>query len=530
VSALFLIGCANIAGLFLVRASERGREMAIRLAMGAGRGRIARQLLAESGLLSLTGGGLGVALAAAGLGAFRAFGPADLPRIDEIGIDIRVLAFSAVACASAAMAFGLAPALTVMRTSLAGDLREAARHATSTRGHAGLRQALVVVQVSLAVVLLTGAALLTNSLVRLGRVDPGFDPRDVVWLDVTLPPRYAGPPARLAFFTDLLAESRAATGVVAAGAIAGRPLGGGNAIAPVQPEAPLPVDAQATPRIPLHVVTPGYFAALSVPLLDGRDVSDDDRGTSAGVAVVSRAFAERFWPGERAVGKRFWMGRVSADAPLIEVVGVAADVRQYGLAQAPEPIVYRPAAQASLPVATLSLIVRHDGRGARQVIDQVRAAAWRLDPALPLDRFGTMEATVHASIGEPRFRAMALSLFGGIATLVAGVGLYATLAWVVRARRRELGIRMALGADARAVRRLVVRRGLTLAIAGVILGGGTATVASRLLASMVFGITPTDAPTFAAAAMAMLATAGLACWIPALRAGRVDPVETLRAD
>ena len=528
VAALFLIACANIAGLFVVRATERGREMAIRLAMGASRGRIVRQLLAESALLSLVGGALGVAFAVAALGAFRAAGPTDLPRMSDVGADARVLAFSVGLSLGAGLLFGLTPALDAVRAGLAGGLREATRSLTGPRVHTRLRSVLVVVQISLALTLLTGAALLANSLVRLGRVDPGFDSKDVVWLDVTLPERYANAAARLAFFSDLLEQARAVTGVVDAGAIGGRPLGGGNAIATMQPEGTLPADGQQVPRFPFHTVMPGYFAAMGIPLIDGRDVSDDD-GTTR-VAVVSRSLAQRFWPGERAVGRRFWMGRVGAEAPLTEVVGVAGDVLQYGLGRAPEPIVYRPAAQVPVPRATLSLIVRHDGRDARQAIEALRAAAWRLDPALPLDRFGTMEGAVHASIGEPRFRSLALAIFSAIAALVAAVGLYATLAWVVRARRRELGIRMVLGADLGAVRGLVLRQGMRLALAGILLGSLVAAAASRLVASMVFGITPRDVPTFAAAAAGMTAIALLASWIPARRAAAVDPVETLRVE
>jgi putative ABC transport system permease protein len=224
------------------------------------------------------------------------------------------------------------------------------------------------------------------------------------------------------------------------------------------------------------------------------------------------------------------MGRVAADAPSIEVIGVAGDVLQYGLGRAPEPIVYRPLAQSTAVRGALSLIVRHDEGNAAEVLDRLREAIWRVDPALPLDRAGTMEAAVRASIGEPRFRTLALTTFAAIAAVVAGVGLYATLAWVVRARRRELGIRVVLGADAAAVRGLVLRRGLGLTVAGLVIGLAAAAGASRLLASMVFGVETTDPPTFAAAAGVLALVAAVACWSPARRAAAVDPIETLRGE
>jgi putative ABC transport system permease protein len=389
-----------------------------------------------------------------------------------------------------------------------------------------LRHALVVAQTALAVVLLVGSGLLVNSVWRLGHVPPGFDPRDVVWVDVRLPARYADAPRRLAFYDDFLTRVRALNGVVSAGGIEGRPLGGGNAVATTLPEGRLPSEGERTPRLPWHAVTPGYFEAMGIPIADGRAIDADDRATSPRVAVISRAMADQFWPGERAVGKRFWHGRVAADAPLTTVVGVAEDVRQYSLAEPAPPVVYRPVAQG--PRASLGIVVRHDGRSAAQVLQQVRDAAWAIDPALPLDNTGTMDAQLRTSIAEPRFRAAALSSFGLMAAIVASVGLYATLSWIVRARRRELGIRVALGADPAAVRAIVLRRGLALALFGAVGGLVIAAAVSRTMASLVFGITPTDLATFAGAAAAMLLVAGIASWIPARRAAKADPVAILK--
>ena len=529
VALLLIIACTNIANLFLVRATERTREIALRVAIGASRGRIARQLLTESVLFALAGGAVGIALAFAGVGAVRAWAPAELPRVADLAVDARLLLFTIAIAVAAGTAFGLVPAFDALRASPGTSLRGTAANLTASRPRLRLRSALVVLQTSMAIVLLTGAALLANSVWRLSRVAPGFDPANVVWLDVSLPERlYPGPAPKVIFFDELIARARAVPGVVAASVILGRPLGGGNGVSTVAAEGSLPQAGAPTPRVPFHVIAPGYFDTLAIPRLDGRDIADADTATAPRVGIVNRAFADRFWPGERAVGKRFWMGRVAADAPLTEVVGVVENVRQYALADPPQPMVYRPLAQ--VPRGALSVVVRHDGRAPGGVIQQLRDAAWAIDPALPLGAGGTMDAQVWTSIREPRFRASALAVFGVVAATIAFVGLYATLAWIVRARHRELGIRLVLGAEAGQIRTLVIRRGLLLASLGIVAGLVVATVLADTLASMVFGIAPTDVPTFAAAAGGMLALAVVASWIPARRAAAVNPVEILRGD
>jgi predicted permease len=529
VGALLLVACANVASLFLARATERRREVTIRAAIGAGRGRIVRQLLTESTVLSLLGGTLGAAVAFAALDAFRAYAPEDLPRVSDITLDWRVLALSAGLSAIAGLLSGLIPALDAARTRLADGLRGESPGLTAGRSRLRLRSALVVAQISLALTLLVGSGLLANSLVRLGNVDPGFAARDVAWVDVNLPDRYDSSARRLVFLDTLMPRIRMLPGIVSAGAISGKPLGGGNAVATMQPEEVAPASGERAPRFPLHTVTSGYFAAMGIPLVDGRDVRDTDRATAPLVAVVSRALAQRFWPGERAVGKRFWVGRVAADAPLTTVIGVAEDVRQYSLASAAQPIVYLSIAQE--PNRRLSVMVRHDRRSsAQQVLEGIRREAWRLDAALPLERAGTMQAIVHASIRDARFRALALLVFAACAVAVAAVGLYGTLAWTVRARQREMGIRMVLGADRLAVLRLIVRRGMSLAMLGIALGLGIATGTSRVLASMVYDITTTDIASYAAATGTLVIVALLACVVPARRAAGTDPVVTLRME
>ena len=526
VGVLLLIACANVANLFMVRATERTREIAVRLALGAGRGRVARQLLTESLVFGLAGGLVGLALANLGVALFAALAPADLPRMGNVGVDARVFAFALALSLAASVVFGLVPAHDATKANLTGSLRDAAGSVTAGRPRARLRRGLVVAQTTLALVLLVGGGLLANSLARLARVDLGFDTQNVVWLDVALPARaYTSGPSRATFLMTLVARTGAEPGVAQASFIGGRPLGGGNFVTSVAAEGRLPGQGQQPLRVPLHSVSKGYFETLAIPRLDGRDFDATDTAQSPQTAVVSRSFAERLWPGERAVGKRLWMGRVSADAPLTTVVGVVDDVRHYGLSEPGQPVIYR--ALTQLPIGHGSLLVRHSGRPA-ETIQALRRAAWSLDGALPLERYGTMRDLVRAALGEPRLGAVLLGTFGAIAVAFACVGLYGTLAWVVRTRRREMGIRLALGAGAGDLRRLVIGEGLRLAGAGIGLGVVAALLLSRLLTSLVYDVSTTDLPTFAVTAAIMAGVAVVACWIPARRAARLDPIETLR--
>jgi predicted permease len=501
--------------------------LAVRAALGAGRARVARQLLTESVLLGIMGGAVGVLVAAGGVRVFRTFAPAELPRLAEIAVDVRVLAFALMVSIVTGILFGLAPVLNAARGQVAGRLREAALgHSGGTRSH-HVRGVLVTLQTAIALVLLMGAALLINGFVRLSTVDAGFDVDNVVWLNLQLPTRrYESAAARAAFFERALDEVRALPGVRAAGAIHGMPLDGNSSRTSVLPEGAATTDAEQARDVLFHSVLPGYFSALGIRLLEGRDVSALDRTGSTPVAVLSEAFARSLWPGERALGKRFALASDAA-APLITVIAIAADVRHYGLAHDPEPMMYLPFAH--FPRNLLGIAVKHDGAAA-PLLGAIRAAIWSLDPALPLDDFGTMRERVSSSLGDQRFRTYLLSTFAVVALLLTFVGLYGTMAHMVRARRREMGIRLALGAAARDVRSLVVGRGMRIAAIGILLGTIGALAATRLLASFVFGVTTTDPLTFTAGIAFMAATAFLACWLPARRAAAIDPARTLRAE
>jgi putative ABC transport system permease protein len=525
VAFLLLIACANVANLFLVRATERSREIAVRAALGAGRRRIIGQLLTESAVLGLAGGGVGVLLAVAGLGAFRAFGPGDVPRLAEAAIDLRVLGFALAVSLATSIAFGLAPAVAGVRARLSETLRESGRGGTAGRARQTLRGALVVVQIGVALVLLVGAGLLINSFVRLSRVDAGFDPESVVWLRVQLPERYETPEARVLFFERLQERLAALPGVTATGAIHGLPLDGNRSIISAVFEGAEAVPENEQPRFPHHSVTAGYFDALAIPIRAGRAITPADVSGGPPVAVVSETFARTHWPDGPAVGRRL---RIGGAEQWTTVVGVAGDVRHHDLTQPPEPLLYRPLAQATRTNVTYALRYGRAEQGA--LLRGAREAVWAMDPTIPLDRFGTLPAHVRGALVQPRFYTLLLAGFGAVALGLAFVGLYGTLAYVVRARARELGIRVALGAARRDVHRSVVGQGMLLAVIGIALGGAAAIAASRALAALVFGVTPTDVPTFLAVVAAMALVALAACWLPARRAARTDPVTALRAE
>jgi putative ABC transport system permease protein len=348
-------------------------------------------------------------------------------------------------------------------------------------------------------------------------------------VNVALPDRrYATEESRIAFFDALLDRVRNIPGVLTTGAVHGLPLDGNQSNIAVLPEGMTLAPGERPPTTRWTSITPGYFEALRIPLLEGRPFTSADIAGGDPVVVVSRSFANRFWNGEGAVGRRFRMGDVSGSTAPVTVAGVVDDVLHFGLDATAEPIVYRPFPQAMR--GWLGVLVRYSGDADAAMLQTLRATIWSLDPALPLDTYGTMTGSVRSSIGPTRFRAAVLSAFSMIAALLSFVGLHATLAWTVRTRRREMVIRMALGAAAHDVRRMVVARGMMLATAGIALGLAGAIAATRLLASMLFGVTTTDLPTFALVAAGMLVVAFIACWFPARRAAATDPARTLRID
>jgi putative ABC transport system permease protein len=537
VGFVLLIGCANVANLLLARSAARRREIAIRASLGAGRGRLLRQLLTESALLALLGGGLGAGLAAWGVQALVALGPRDLPRLDGITVDGPVLLFTLALSLLTGVVFGLAPAFQLTALDVQGTLRAGGRAATAGGGGDGMRGLLVVAEVALALVLLIGGGLMIRSFQRLAAIDPGFAPARVVAFEV--PARQARPPrtpdgvderaaraeARRRRFQQLMPRVLALPGVEAASAINHLPLAGdiwGRSYTVVGAPQPPP---GRQPTAVYRVIAPGYLDTMGMTLLSGRDLTAHDGPGAPGVVVVNEALARATWPGQSALGKRINLEDGGPDPR--EIVGVVADVRQREWAAAAQPEVFLPYLQN--PSSTLTLVVRAAGDPVA-LAPAVQREIAALDGELPLARAQVMDDVISDAVGQPRFQLLLLNLFAGLALLLAAVGVYGVMAHAVSRRTQEMGIRLALGAPARRVLGLVVGQGMLLAAAGVALGLAAAFAATRLLRALLYEVSPTDPLTFIALPVVLLAVAALASYLPARRATRIDPMTALRAD
>lgn len=520
---VLLVACANLANLLLARASAREREVAIRTALGAGQGRLIRQLLTESFVLALLGGALGLALAGTGVRALLALSAGTIPRPDEVGVDGRVALFALLLSVATAVLFGLVPAVRAARGATAETLRDGGRGGTERRG-GRTRAALVLGQTAAAMVLLVCAGLLVNSFWRLLRVDPGFRAERVLLASLDISDdRYATPEAKNAFRDELIRRVGEVPGVVAVGAAKTQPLRGGG-----EPyEFTLPgrsgTDAVIRPAAGTMIVSPGYFSALGIPLTRGR-VFDarDDLPDAPPVMLVSQAAARRYWPGADPVGQTVTLG-----ATALTIVGVVGDVRNEGLAAEPRPAVYFPFGLA--PRSATQLFVRTTG-DPEAAATTVRRAIHAVDPLQPIAEIRTLRNAMGETVAQPRFFTLLLSLFGGVAVVLAALGLYGVVAYSVTRRTTEIGIRMALGARARDVVALVIGRSARPTAVGIVAGAAGALVLSRWMASMLFEVRPADPATFAASAVLLALVALVASWIPARRAARVDPLRAMRAE
>ena len=531
VTLVLLIAIANVANLLLARGAARQRELAVRTALGARRVRLLRQLLTESVLLGLVGGALGVGLAFGLQRLLPAIAPGNIPRLDEVAIDARVLAFATGLAILAGLLFGLAPGLQGSRINVVGTLNEAGMQRSGgfrlVKGNR-FRGLLVVAEVALSLVLLAGAGLLVHSFVDLMNVDPGYDPANVVTAQVSLPPgRYAAAGARQVFFDELLDRLSAMHGVKAVGTTNLLPLLPGNIILSFGIVGqPPPTNPQDAPHASLRIVSPGYAAAMGLRLRAGRWLTDRDTAATPMVVLVNETLA-RTYLGGSAVGQH-----IQLLGPA-EIVGVVGDVRHSGLDTAPQPEMYiafkqmPPTLQGPMGAGATAIVVRAAG-DPLQLVPALRQAILQIDPNLPIDNVATMDARLATSVAEPRFYALLLGAFGLLALLLAAVGIYGVLSHNVSERHREIGVRMALGAERRTILALVVRQGLLLTAAGVVVGLLAAVAATRLLSSLLFSITAADPLTYVGATILLLAVAFLACWIPARRATRVDPMTALR--
>jgi putative ABC transport system permease protein len=525
VAFVLLIACANVANLLLTRAAGRQRGLAIRAALGAGRLRLMRQLLTESLLLTTLGGAAGVLLALWATPLLRSVTALDIPRLAETRLDAGVLGFTLVVSLLTGILFGLAPAWQASRLDLNLALKEGGRRGAAAPRQR-LRGALVVSEVALALVLLLGAGLMLRSFVRLQEVELGFAPENVLTLQVSLPSsKYGDSAARVDFFGRMLERLRTVPGVIDAAAVTRTPLSGGGGWAmEVTPEGQEPTASGAALSAATFAVTPRYFRMLGVPLLQGRDFTEQDRGDAPLTLIVNEAFASRFWPGEEALGKRF---RPGTSNPFGTVIGVVGNVRHAGLEGEPAPAFYFAHGHIGMPALTVAVrtSVPSDRTAAA-----LRARIHSLDGELPIYNVRPMQQNVDDSAGQPRFRAALLSVFSGVALLLAAVGIYGVMAYTVTQRTHEIGVRMALGARASDVLKLGLREGLVLSLIGVAFGLALALGLTRFLSELLYDVGPTDPPTFAAISVLLVGVTLGACYIPARRATKVDPLVALRCD
>jgi putative ABC transport system permease protein len=531
VGVLIAIGSGNLANLLLVRAVGRQPELALRASLGASRGAIVRQLLTEALVLSALGGAGGVLLAQGAIAAWRGLGPATFPLRSEVAIDGRVLAFAAVVSIAVACAAGLVPAWLAARDVAAG-LVSATRATTGHRRHGRVRRAFVAIQVAGAAVLLVCMGLVARGFARLERVDPGFSPEHALSVQVSLPPaRYASAAAISAFYDALALRLASISGVRAAGAVSLLPLSGLLNTMDVAFPGQLPPRPDAVPQAHFRVASSGYFPAAGIRVLAGREFSGRDTEKVAPVAIVSRAFAARHWPGVSAVGQHVTIDAASPP-PVLEVVGVVSDVKQFTLDGAPTadlyiPIHQVPASQASLLTARLYWVLRTDGEP-RLLEAQLRAAVHEVDRDVAASSVRTLDEVVATSLAARRANVRLLEVFGEVAMILAAVGAYAVAAFSAGVRRRELAIRVAFGASRRDLARLMLRDELQPVLAGLGAGLLCALVAGRWLDGVLFAVSPSDPATYLLTAVGLLAVTVIATYVPARRAGVVDPAELLR--
>jgi putative ABC transport system permease protein len=541
VGFVLLIAAANVGNLLLARAADRGREVAIRASLGAGRGRLVRQFLVESVLLAAIGGAGGVALAFWGVDLLKGLFPSTIanlaiPRMDQIDVDAPVLAFAVALSLVTGIAFGLAPALHASRAALGGALRESGRSTTEGREHRRFRSALVVSEVALALVLTTGAALMIRSFAHLQGGNLGFDPAGVTTARVLLPARrppgagearYAPPEKRRAFFDHVLARLREQPGVEAAGATTFLPLSGWSGGQDFEIEGHPPASPADAPEAMPQSANEDYFRAMRIPVLKGRGLAATDVATAPPVVVVNRTTARRYWAGEDPVGRRIGWRVGGPQNPITwrQVVGVVGDVRHDGLAEEAEPEMYLPYAQS--PSALICLTIRMSG-GQPLPAQAIQQAVWSFDKDQPVLAVTPLEQLAAESITLRRVSTLLLGFFAAVAVFLAALGLYGVMAHAVARRTHEIGIRMAIGANAGDVLAMIVGRGVGLAALGAGIGLLASLGLTRLLTSLLYGVSPTDPVSFAAVALFLLAVAALASYIPGRRAARVDPAEALR--
>ncbi len=530
VAFVLLIACANVANLLLARAAVRQKEIALRLALGAGRARLIRQFLTESVLLAALGGGIGLLLAVVGLSVLKRFIPPNISQAQAITIDAKVLIFTVLVSILTGLIFGLAPATQAANFNLNDTLKESGRDsAAGSRGNR-IRGLLVISEVAVSFILLIGAGLLINSFLHLRNVDPGFRAERALTMKIVLPePRYADKEQRGVFYRELIRRVETLPGVSSAAVATNLPLTeSGNSVG-------VSIEGHADPapdRVPIvitRIISPRYFETMGIPLLKGRAFTEEDKSESESpsVIVVSETTARSFWPGEDALGKHIKVGSPSNnDNKWLTVIGVVKDVRQFELVVEPKPQMYLPFTQANF-FEPRALVVKTNLEPL-SLAATVRKTVWEIDKDQPVSDIASMEHIVSESVARQRFSMLLLGIFAGLALVLAAVGIYGVMSYSVAQRTHEIGIRMALGAQKKDVLKLTIGQGLKLVLIGVAIGLGAAFILTRVIASLLFGVSATDPITFVAISLVLIGVAMLASLIPALRAMKVDPMFALR--
>src|SRR5208282_678860 len=525
---VLLIACANVANLFLVRGAGRAKEIALRIAFGASRGRIIGQMLTESFVLSLLGGTLGLALAIGGIRGIVQLIPAGMLSGDTVNLNGTVLLFAAGVMILAAFIFGLTPALHWTKPDVQSELKEGGRTASVGAAQNRLRGVLAIAETSLALILMIGAGLMMKSLYRLLQVDPGFRPDRVLTMGMDLrTQQYSKDPAILNFWQQVLDRVRVLPGVESAAVGTVVPLTDDHSRTDVTIEGMALPKPGSYPHPDYHIVSPDYVRTLGIPLLRGRTFTDADDEKAPLVGMINATVARRFFPNEDPVGKRFMFGHPSPKDPpkWCTIVGVVADTRLYGLANPARLEVYVPVRQS--PTRTMSLLVK-SGVDPAALTSAIRGAVESIDKDQPIFAISTMKELVSNSVATRRMTLVLLGLFGGLALVLGAIGIYGVISYSVAQRTREIGVRMALGAPRLGVFQLVIGQGMRLAGSGIIIGIAAAFGLARLMSSLLYGVSPADLETFAGVAILLTLVAFAACYIPARRAMKVDPMVALR--
>lgn len=535
VAFVLLIACGNVANLVLAKTLARRKEIAIRTALGASRVAVLRQVLVETVMLSLVGGALGLLLAGFGMTLIVKFLGDRLPRSTEITLDAQVLAFTIFIALFAGILAGLLPAVRFTRADVSEALKQGQSRGSSDSGGSKTRGLLVVSEVALSLVLLIGAGLMLRTLWQLSKIQPGFDPNNVLTMSIPVPAtKFPAPAGQISFFGRVLQQVRATPGVEAAGVVDDLPLDNGGSHQPITIEGQPVLPMADQPEVDVRLVSPGYLRAMRIPLIRGRDLTDTDVAGRSAVVLVSASLANRFWPNEDPLGKHLTL-TFFPDAAR-EVVGIVGDVKLDSLDETrPVATVYWPLDQISTPPSEawrsfgMNLAVRTSG-DPMSIVSAVTSAVHQVDPEAPVVEVNTMEGLISASLSPQRFNVLLLGAFAGLALVLAAVGIYSVLSYTVRRRVREIGIRMALGATHSDVLSMVVADGMKPILVGVGIGLAAALALGRVVSSLIFGVRATDPLTFAMVAALLVAVGLLATVIPAYRATRVEPVRTLREE